>query len=178
LRFSVASLTLSLAFISKRSFPEAPRAKPYLAAALILAGCGGGGNANWQQVKGNGFSFNAPSAWTVEDAAATNGDVDRVEVAVFRLVRAYEPARRAAVGRELDRVAARVAAQLKGSVRSRRSLEAGGLDARSYVIDFDGKTEEITFALDGRREYQLLCRRTASGDDAPCVELLRSFHVG
>jgi len=99
-------------------------------------------------------------------------------VAIFRLLRAYEPARRAAVARELDRVAARVAAQLKGSVRSRRSLETGGLDARSYVIDFDGKTEEITFALDGRREYQLLCRRTANGDDAPCVELLRSFHVG
>jgi len=99
-------------------------------------------------------------------------------VAVFRLVRAYERARRAAVGRELDLVASRVAGQLKGSVRSRRSLEVGGLDARSYVIDFDGKTEEITFALDGRREYQLLCRRPTGGDDAPCVELLRSFHVG
>jgi hypothetical protein len=167
-----------LAFISKRSFPWAPRAKPYLAAALILAGCGGGGSTNWQQVQGDGFSFNAPSGWTVEDTAATNGGVDRVEVAVFRLVRPYEPARRVAAGRELDRVAARLATQLKGSVRSRRSLQAGGLDARSYVIDFDGKTEEITFALEGLREFQLLCRRAASGDDAPCVELVQSFHVG
>jgi hypothetical protein len=146
--------------------------------ALILAGCGGGGSTKWQQVQGNGFAFNAPSGWTVDGAAATNGDVDRVEVVVFRLVRAYERARRAAVARELDRVASGVASQLKGSVRSKRSLQVGGRDARSYLIDFDGKTEEITFALDDRREYQLLCRRAVGGGDEPCAELLRSFHVG
>ncbi len=145
--------------------------------ALILAGCGGGGSANWQQVQGNGFVFNAPSSWTVDGAAATNGDVNRVEVVVFRLVRPYERARRAAVARELDRVASVVASQLKGSVRSKRSLQVDGRDARSYLIDFDGKTEQITFALDDRREFQLLCRRTASDDDAPCAELLRSFRV-
>ena len=145
--------------------------------ALILAGCGGGGSAKWQQVQGDGLVFNAPAGWTVDGAAATNGDIDRVEVVVFRLVRPYERARRAAVARELDRVASGVASQLKGTVRSKRSLQVGGRDARSYIIDFDGKTEEITFALDERREYQLLCRRAAAGDDAPCAELLRSFHV-
>src|SRR5215831_21120204 len=93
-RFSLASLTLSLAFISTRSFPGPRRAKPYLVVALILAGCGGGGSTNWQQVQGNGFVFNAPSGWTVDGAAATNGDVDRVEVVVFRLVRPYERPRR------------------------------------------------------------------------------------
>ena len=146
--------------------------------ALILAGCGGGGKVNWQQVQGNGFVFNAPVGWAVDGAAATNGRVDRVEVLVFRLVRDYEPARRAAVARELDRVASGVASQLGGSVRSRRSLQVDGLDARSYQIDFDEKTEEITFVLNGRHEYQLLCRRAADGDDAPCVELRQSFHVG
>jgi hypothetical protein len=146
--------------------------------ALILAGCGGGGNSNWQQVQGDGFAFNAPSGWTVDGAAATNGSVDRVEVLVFRLVRLYERSKRAAVARELDRNASNLAQQLKGSVSSKRWVEAGGLDARSYAISYDGKLAEITFALDGRREYQLLCRRAAGGDDAPCVELLRSFHVG
>ena len=38
-------------------------------------------------------------------------------------------------------------------MRSKRSLQVDGRDARSYVIDFDGKTEEITFVLDDRREY-------------------------
>jgi len=144
---------------------------------LILAGCGGGGNTNWQQVQGNGFSFNAPADWTVDGATATNGDVDRVEVIVFRLQRPYEQAKRAAVARELDRNASQLATQLKGSVTSKRWAQAGGLDARSYTIGFDGKTEEITFALDDLREYQLLCRRGASADAAPCTELLRSFRV-
>jgi hypothetical protein len=94
---------------------------------------------------------------------------------VFRLVRAYDPARRAATSRELDRVADRVAAQLKGSVASRRSLEVAGLDARSYSVDFGGKVEEITFVLNGQREYELLCRRAAGADDAPCARLLASF---
>jgi hypothetical protein len=145
--------------------------------ALILAGCGGGGKNNWQQVQGNGFSFNAPADWTVDGAAATNGDVDRVEVLVFRLLRPYERAKRDAVARELDRNAAQLAKQLQGSISSKRWLQVGGLDARSYAIGFDGKTEEITFVLDDRREYQLLCRRAARADDAACAELLRSFHA-
>lgn len=102
----------------------------------------------------------------------------RVEVVVFRLVRPYDPSRRAAVARELDRVAARLAAQLKGSIASRQFLAVGGLDARSYSIRFGSKVEQITFVLHGQREYQLLCRRAAGADDAPCTELLRSFALG
>jgi hypothetical protein len=148
-----------------------------LVGALILAGCGGGGNSNWQQVRGHGFGYSAPAAWTVSGAAATSGPVDRVEVLVFRLVRPYDPAQRALTVLELDRVASRIAAQLKGSVSSKRSLEVAGLDARSYTIAFAGKTEEITFVLDGQREYQLLCRRPAGASDEPCVELLDSFQL-
>ena len=148
-----------------------------LVVALILAGCGGSGSGNWQQVQGDGFTFEAPDSWTVTGAAATSGAVDRVEVLEFRLVRPYDPARRAATSRELDGVADRVAAQLKGSVSSRRSLEVATLDARSYSIDFGGKVEEITFVLNGRREYELLCRRSAGADDTACARLLASFAV-
>jgi hypothetical protein len=166
---------LFFAFISHRSFPGVVRPKLLLAVAIILAGCGGSGRGNWQQVQGDGFRFNAPAAWTVSGAAATNGAVDRVEVHVFRLVRPYERARRVGATRELDLVAGRVAGQLKGSVVSRRTLQVAGLDARSYAIRFDAKTEVITFVLEDLREYQLLCRRAAGADAGPCTELVQSF---
>ena len=149
-----------------------------LGVALILAGCGGSGSGKWQQVQGAGFAYDAPAAWTVSGAVATDGPVGRVEVVVFRLLRPSEPSQRAATARELDRVASRLAAQLKGSIVSRQFVPVGGLDARSYAIRFGAKVEEITFVLHGQREYQLLCRRAAGGDDAPCAELLRSFRLG
>lgn len=149
-----------------------------LGVALILAGCGGSGSSKWQQVQGDGFAYDAPSAWTVSGAAATDGGVGRVEVVVFRLLRPYDPSERAATARELDRVAARLASQLKGSIASRRFLPVGGVDARSYSIRFGGKLEQITFVLHEQREYQLLCRRAAGGDDAACAELLQSFRLG
>lgn len=111
-------------------------------------------------------------------AAASRGAVDRVEVARFRLLRPYERSQKAAVARELDRVAATVARQLRGRVTRRASLEVAGLDARSYAIDFRDKIEEITFVLNGRREFQLLCRRPAGADDGPCRELVDSFRIG
>jgi len=146
--------------------------------ALILAGCGGSGSGKWQQVQGEGFTYSAPSAWTVAGAAATGGGVARVEVLVFRLLRPYDPSQRAATARELDRVAARLATQLKGTIASRQARPVGGLDARSYSIRFGGKVEQITFVLHEQSEYQLLCCRAAGGDDAPCAELLQSFALG
>ena len=175
--FSAVSLTLSLAFISHRSFPGAARAKLLLVAALLLAGCGGAANRSWQQVEGDGFVYNAPANWTVDGSTAVDGQVDRVEVLVFRLLRPYDSTKRVGAARELDRVAAGIAAQLKGSVMSRRSLEVGGLDGRTYTVVFNGKTEQITFALRGRREYQLLCRHRLGADEAPCAELVKSFRV-
>jgi hypothetical protein len=169
---------LSLAFISPRSFPWPRRAKPWLILTVILAGCGGGGNANWQQVQGDGFRFNAPAGWRVEGSSASSGAVNRVQVSRFRLQRPYNPARRAAVAGELDRAATSIAAQQKGAVKRRSALEVAGLDARTYSIDYDGKTEEITFVLDGQNEYQLLCRRPSGGSDDACGELVRSFRLG
>jgi len=81
------------------------------------------------------------------------------------------------VAAELDRAATSLAAQQKGAVRRRSALEVAGLDARTYSIEFDGKTEEITFVLDGQNEYQLLCRRPSGGSDGACAELVRSFRL-
>jgi hypothetical protein len=148
-----------------------------LVLAFILAGCGGGGNTNWQQIQGHNFRFQAPAGWTIAGAAASNGKIDRVEVVEFKLLRPYKHTRLAAATRELDSVAVRLAQQLKGKVTRRRTVRVGGYDARSYGITYKGLTEEITFVLHGRHEYELLCRRAVSADDAGCRRLVASFHA-
>ncbi len=108
-------------------------------------------------------------------SAATHGSVDRVEVMRFALVKTYDPVRFAAAAKELDGDAKSLAAQQQGTLASSATVQAAGGKARSYVIDFDGKTEQITFVLDGKQEYELVCRR-ATGDSAtPCTTLVSSF---
>jgi hypothetical protein len=166
-----------------RSFPLPSSAKPAcLLAVLILAGCGGAGKSEptTQTVGGDGFAFEAPAGWVVthdtDTIAASSGTVDRVEVRTFRLTRPYDASRFRAAVRELDGVISGIASQLEGKVTSRRTVVVGGRKARSYVIAYDGdKTQEITFVLEGRQEYQLLCRRLASADDSFCRALLESF---
>jgi hypothetical protein len=174
--------------MTSRSFPLRWSAKPFLlvpvailAGCVILTGCGGGGSSEplTQTVHGTGFRFAAPPGWRVTHgkdlSAATSGNVNRIEVRTFKLSRPYEDAHFRAATRELDSVIARLAAQLEGKVTSRRTIRVDGHRSRSYVIGYDGKTQEITFVLRGRQEHQLLCRRLASGDDAPCEGLLASF---
>jgi hypothetical protein len=146
---------------------------------VILAGCGGGGGdgGDTRIVRGDGFRFEAPADWKVTGAAATHGSVDRVEVMTFRLVKPYRPELFDAAARELDGVAVRLAEQLHGKVAARSTVTAAGGKARSYRIDYDGKSTHVTFVLGGRREYQLLCRRPSDGDDAACRLLVRSFRL-
>jgi hypothetical protein len=164
-----------------RLLPRACPAKPVvLTVALILAGCGGGGAEKPPQVlRGNGFTFAAPAGWdvkrTARTVAAEDGDVDRVQVTTFRLVKPYRPVLFAAAAKELDRVAEQLATQLKGRLVARSTVTAGGRKARSYRIDLDGTSQEITFVLRGRDEFQLLCRRDDDGDGAACRQLVRTF---
>ncbi len=146
--------------------------------ACILAGCGGAAHSNWQQVHGRNFRFQAPAGWKVAGTAASSGPVNRVQVNAFRLVHPYKHAQQAAVARELDGVAARLAQQLKGRLVSRRTVAVGRLDARAYAIDIGSVEEEITFVLQGKREYELLCRRAKGGDDTACRKLVASFRAG
>jgi hypothetical protein len=134
-------------------------------------------------VKGDGFSFAAPASWTVvrkgPSVAAVDGDVNRVEVVRFTLEKPYRPALFAAASRELDGVASRLAGQLGGKVASKSTSEAGGRKARTYTIDYgSGRTQEITFVLEGRNEYQLLCRRDASASNDACAQLVSTFALG
>jgi len=149
---------------------------------LVLAGCGGGGAGGWQTLSGDGFRFGAPPDWigtqTSGGLAAAHGPIDRVQVQKFRLVKPYRSTLFAAAGRELDRVTAQVARQLHGHVTAGTTIEVAKMDARSYRVTYGKLVEEITYVLDGREEYELLCRRAASAGDDVCSRFLRSFALG
>ena len=132
---------------------------------------------------GEGFHFAAPAGWAVvrkgPSVAAVDGDVDRVEVLRFTLEKTYRPELFAAASKELDGVVSRLAGQLSGKVSSRSTSEVAGRKARSYTIDYGpGKTQEITFVLEGRNEFQLLCRRSSSASNDTCAQLFSTFALG
>jgi len=145
--------------------------------ACILAGCGGSGTTKWQQVHGEGFDFEAPAAWSITGAAASEGAVDRVEVKVFELEHAYTHAKRVGVAHELDADASDLARQLKGTLSGKTALRVGGFDARAYTIGYGGKTAQITFVLNGKHEYELFCRRSSGSSDSVCAQLVSSFRA-
>ncbi len=148
----------------------------------LTTGCGGGSST--RTLAGSGFSFDAPSGWTVTRSAhllaASRGDA-AVSVTVFRLEHAYRPALWPRVVPELDRVAAGLADQLRGRADAGTTVIVAGRRARRYHIRFerDGRAlvEQLTFVLEGSREYQLLCRYRAGSDERPCAALGSSFRL-
>ena len=178
------------------TFPSAGPGKQALAATLsllalapALAGCGSGGGSrtsasDLRRVEGDGYSFDAPAAWQVVrrqgtlEARGPEG-VELVRVTVFPLARPFRPALWDQAVAALDRSADGLAAQLDGRIHERATVTVGAGRARRYVIRFDHDgtdvAEEFTFLLDGRREYQLVCRREAARQLAACGRLASSF---
>jgi hypothetical protein len=151
---------------------------------LLLAGCGGGSNhpAN-QTVRADAFSYQAPWGWQIsrvdsEVAASPKpGSPERVSVAVFPLLHAYESKLFAAVTKELDASAAQEAKQLKGSVTSKATTRIAGIPVRQYVLTVPhGVNEQITYFLRRKIEFELLCQ-WQSGKSEPdyCKTLTTSF---
>jgi hypothetical protein len=134
-----------------------------------------------QTVHGNGFTYEAPVGWTIErndtSTSASSGAVDRLDVSTFTLEKAYRPELFSAVTAELDRAADTLASQLKGKVSESSTIEVDGRKARAYAIDYGGKTEQIVFVLEGKTEYELLCRRATSASTATCDQLNSTFAV-
>ena len=155
-----------------------------LAAALAAAGCGGTAAPKAHTVGGPGFDFTAPEGWTVKStprsAEAASGD-RAVSVTVFALKRAFRRALWAKVVPELDGVAASLADQLRGQAGAGSTVTVAGRSARTYDIAFSrgGRdfVERITFVLDGKREFQLLCRYPAGPEDPACAALGSSFRL-
>jgi len=110
--------------------------------------------------------------------AASHGG-ETVSVTTFRLTKPYRPQLRKQAVTELDQVAAKLAAELKGTVVASRTVRAGSSAARQYDLAFtkDGErlVERITFVLRGRQEYELLCRYKAGKEEPACAQLVTSF---
>ena len=136
---------------------------------LILAGCGGSTSAKTQTVTGEGFQFRGARRL---DRSCGKGAVGRGRGrrrrprrgASFHAREAVPSGalRRRRAGARRRRRPTRPPALGEGR-RQQTTSEVAGRKARSYTIDYGpGKTQEIAFVLDGRNEYQLLCRRGAS----------------
>jgi hypothetical protein len=157
--------------------PVGAKTSLVLVAAFILAGCGGSGAPKTQAVAGDGFRFQAPADWTVAAQTATHGTVDLLEVRIFTLLKPYRTAIKLRAFEELDRATAELARKSGGKVTARSTRTVGGHDARTYRLAFDGKAEELTYVLVGRREYLLICRLPTGAPNTPCDLLLSSFTV-
>jgi hypothetical protein len=155
-----------------------------LGATLAVAGCGAKSAPKEQAVSGPGFEFRAPGGWTVtkqpRSAEAAQGD-RALSVTVFALKRAFRPALWPKVVPELDGVASSLADQLRGKAGEGSTVTVAGHRARTYDIAFSrgGKdfVERITFVLDGKREFQLLCRYPAGPEEPACAALGSSFRL-
>jgi hypothetical protein len=179
LSFVVIWLSSFRSLFVPRLFPS-PDPRKRLACLLVvaLAGCGGGDEEGVQTVTGSGYSFRASSGWEVVRAGrtvtASDGD-EAVSVTLFALDRPYRPALWRQVRRELDRVTATLARRLGAGIADRRDGHVAGRRARIYRLErASDRTWRLAFVLDGRREYQLLCRGEAP---EPCERLLASFRL-
>ena len=87
----------------------------------------------------------------------------------YTLLKPYRPAIFTAAARELDRVAAQLAARAGQKLTERRTIEVAGQKIRAYRFG----AMRIGFVFVGRREYQLLCRDSGSA----CTLLFESFSL-
>jgi hypothetical protein len=99
----------------------------------------------------------------------------RVSVTTYTLEKPYRPALFRAAARELDGVAARLAAQAGEALAQKQTVAVDGQKIRAYRFG----TTRIGFFLVGKREYQLLCNLPPGGQDpdGACALLFKSFSV-
>ena len=95
------------------------------------------------------------------------GAGSRVSVTTYTLQKPYSPALFAAAAKELDRVAAKLAAAAGGTLSQKQTITVAGEKIRAYRFG----TMRIGFVLAGQREYQLLCEKPGDA----CTLLFKSF---
>jgi hypothetical protein len=163
------------------SFRLLARAGLPLALLFILAGCGGSTKReplSSRVVSGPGFTVAVRRGWTVRKTpkslvAARPGAL--VSVTRYTLLKTYDPAKFEAVSKELDRVAAELAAKGGGRLTERATTDVDGRRVRAYRFEAHGTPTRLGFVLADKQEYQLMC----SGDTgAPCDLLFSTFRTG
>jgi hypothetical protein len=181
-------LQVSFRLVFSGSFPRLRPGKPaaLVVFAALLAGCGGHSTGPvLRRATGPSYHFAYPSGWrvmrTARSVTAAGTGEELVSVTVFRLAKRYRPALWPKVVPVLDGVAAQLSSGLHGHVASRSTTLVAGRRARRYELEFrrDGKdlVERIVFLLDGRREYQLLCRFEPGGKASACSGFLATFRL-
>jgi hypothetical protein len=154
-----------------------------LAVLFILAGCGNSTKPQPAPVKhlqGPGFGFSVPAGWTVRRETgllAAQSGTATVSATTFTLLKPYDPSLFAKVTAELDRNAAKLAAQAHAKLTEKATTTVAGRKVRAYRYTAGGYATRLGFVLAGKREVQLLCRAPAgSADpDGACGLLFRSF---
>lgn len=144
-----------------------------LALLFILAACGGSTQGEAPPtvgVHGPGFTFEVPEGWTVTTssgrAVARRGRA-LVSVSRFPLLKPYDPAEFAAVTKELDILATRLAHEAGQVSAAGQTTTVAGRKIRSYRYG----NRRLGFVLEGKREYQLFCAPAG----AACDLLYSSF---
>ena len=151
-----------------------------LTVALIVAGCGSSAKPKAQIIAGTGFRFSAPAGWTVQRGltAVTAAEGDQfVRVSTFPVAKVYRPQLFARLGAELAVRMTALAKQTGGTIQGTGVATAAGIKAHVWRVKTGGLLDEYTFVLQGRHEYQLLCHRSSSGDDATCTQLVSTFQL-
>jgi hypothetical protein len=123
-------------------------------------------------VRGQGFTFSVPAAWRTSRtprAVTVRSGKSRISVTTYTLQKPYTPALFAAAAKELDGVAAKLAAAAGTALNEKQTVAVAGEKIRAYRFG----TKRIGFVLLGKREYQLLCED--AGD--ACALLFKSFSV-
>ena len=136
---------------------------------------------------GPGFQLFVPAGWTVRRtlrAVSARRGSALVSATAFTLLKPYSPALFSRAARELDGVAADLAAQSKGKLTERATTTVDGMRIRAYRFTGRPPTgaayeERIGFVLQGKREVQLLCQAASgAGDpDGACALLFASFRL-
>jgi hypothetical protein len=152
-------------------------AVPAVLVALLLAGCGGSKTSvSERHVSGDGYSFRAPSDWTVSRRLRTivaKSGAAVIQVSVFPQPQPFDPARWEQYVTGTDRAVAQVVEQEKAKLEHSRDSTIAGRRARVYELSRGKSEERLAFFFAGRKEYELFCHDAGSACDA----LLASFSL-